>query len=379
MHTTLHQPVRFVIALLVSLPAALSAASVEERLQQLESRLTAITEENAALRQKLGEPAPFAVTVAGKEKSLSIGGYLQLQAEAGDSPDARFPAEDRFLLRRARLTLKGSFVENLDFVLQSEFGNGNLAANAGNRAQLTDLYVVWNKFDRANVTLGQFKTPYGYEQLMSDTKGLLIERSLPNDRLTLSRQTGAMVSGEIIDDRLTYAAGLFNGNSVNNGGNDNDNFAYVGRLAGTLVDRKKLKLTAGANAFQSSDTNPLGFTGDRTGLGFDLQAKSGRFDAAAEWLRTESSPDAGTNFTAEGWSALAAYQLIQKKLQAVVRYEVYDPNTDVSGDDGDVWTVGFNYFIKGDDLKLSLNYLLGDPAGSLSDQGRLLARMQIIF
>jgi len=148
---------------------------------------------------------------------------------------------------------------------------------------------------------------------MADTKGLLIERSLPNDRLTLSRQTGAMLSGEIIEDRLTYSAGLFNGNGVNNGGNDNDHFAYVGRLAGTVVDNKKLKLTAGANAFRTSDTNPLGFTGDRTGLGFDLQAKAGRFDATAEWLRTLSSPDAGADFTAAGWSVLAGYQLVPKK------------------------------------------------------------------
>jgi phosphate-selective porin OprO and OprP len=372
-------PVRALLALTVGLPALLSANTVEERLLQLETRLSAITEENAALREKLGEPSPIPVTIAGKEKSLSIGGYLQLQAEAGDSPDARFPAEDRFLLRRARLTLKGSLVENLDFVFQSEFGSGSLGTNTGNRAQLSDLYVIWNKFDYANVTLGQFKTPYGYEQLMSDTKGLLIERSLPNDRLTLSRQVGAMLSGEIIEDRLNYSAGLFNGNGVNNGGNDNDQFAYVGRLTGTIINNKKFKLTAGANAFQSDDTNPLGFTGDRTGTGLDLQAKAGRFDATAEWLRTKSSPDVGADTTAEGWSVLLGYHLIAKKLQAVVRYETFDPNTDVSGDDSDLWTVGFNYFLKGDDLKLSLNYLLGDPAGPLSDQGRLLARVQVIF
>lgn len=110
-----------------------------------------------------------------------------------------------------------------------------------------------------------------------------------------------------------------------------------------------------------------------------MQVKSGRFDAAAEWLRTKSSPDATADFTASGWSAIAGYHVIPKKLQAVVRYETYDPNTAVSGDESDTWTVGFNYFIKGDDLKFSLNYLLGDPAGPLSDQGRLLARMQVIF
>lgn len=381
--TTPKRHFRPLLVVLCSIPALLPAATVEERLLELESKITALSGENTSLRRQLGidsgKNAPVFVTAAGKEKSLSVGGYLQLQAEAGDAPDARFPAEDRFLLRRARLTLKGSFAEDLDFVFQSEFGNGNLATTANSRSQLTDLYLVWNKYDYANVTFGQFKTPYGYEQLVADTKGLLVERSLPSDRLTLSRQIGAMVSGDIIKDRLAYAVALFNGNGVNQGGNDNDQFAYVGRVSGTIVDRKKLKLTAGTNAFQSSDTNPLGFTGDRTGFGLDAQAQSGRFDGVVEWLQTKSSPDAGIDSTAQGWSVLGAYYLVPKKLQAVVRYEMFDPNTDVSANEGDVWTVGFNYYLKGNDLKFSLNYLLGDPAGALSDQGRLLARVQVIF
>ncbi len=41
--------------------------------------------------------------------------------------------------------------------------------------------------------------------------------------------------------------------------------------------------------------------------------------------------------------------------------------------------LGFNDFPTSDDLKLSLNHLLGDPAGPPSDQGRLFACMQNIF
>lgn len=373
---------RLLLALLCASPALLSAATVEQRLLELEAKLDALADENAALRRQLGiEPgknAPVFVTAAGKTKSLSIGGYLQLQGEAGDAPDSRFPAEDRFLIRRARLTLKGSFAEDFDFVFQSEFGSGSLGTTANYRAQLTDLYVVWNKLDFANVTFGQFKTPNGYEQLQADTRGLLIERSLPNDRLTLSRQIGAMVSGDVLDDRLSYAVALFNGNGVNQGGNDNDHFAYVGRVSGKIVDRKNLRVTAGANAFHSSD-NTTALIGDRVGHGFDLQASSGRFDFAGEWLQIKSSPDAGADFTARGWSVLAGYYLVPKKFQAVARYETYDPHTGVSDNEGDLWTLGFNYYIKGNDLKLSLNYLLGDPAGPLSDQGRILARMQVIF
>ena len=362
----------------LAIPPAL-AATVEERLGQLETQLETIAAENAALRQKLGEAAPVFVTASGKEKSLAIGGYIQVQGEAGDAPDSRFPEEDRLLVRRARLTVKGSFAENIDFVFQSEFGNGNLGTTANYRAQLTDLYLRWTRHDFAHVTVGQFKTPFGYEQLVSDTKTLFIERSLPNDRLTLSRQIGAMVSGDIVEDRLDYAVGLFNGNGVNRGGNDNDQFTYVGRLAGTVYESEKIRLTAGANAFAADTATSGGAAGERDGLGLDVQVRAGRLDLGAEWLRAESAPDTGADSTADGWSAHVAWQLVPKKFQLLTRFETYDPNTSVAGDDGEVWTVGCNYFVKGDDIKLSLNYLLGDPAGAEDDQGRLLARAQIIF
>jgi phosphate-selective porin OprO and OprP len=377
-------PRRLLASALFVLPLLLSAATVEERLQELESKVSTLSTENTVLRRQLGVDSAKAsaafLTAQGKEKSLAIGGYLQFQGEFGDAPDSRFPAEDRLLIRRARLGVKGSFVEDVDFVMQAEFGSGKLGPTAGYSAQLTDVYVVWNKFDQANVTLGQFKTPYGYEQLLSDTKLPLVERSLPSDKLTLSRQIGAMLSGDFFDKRLHYSAGLFNGTGTNTNTNDNDSFTYVGRVNGVIVDRSKLKLTAGTNVFQSHDTAPApGFTGSRHGLGFDVQAVSGPLTLGAEWLQTSSDPDAGAKSTAEGWSALAGYQIIPKKLQAVVRYETFDPKDTVTGDESDVWTIGFNYYLKGEDLKLSLNYLLGDPAGPLSDQGRLLARVQVIF
>lgn len=370
------------LAILGLTPAVLSAASVEERLADLETRLGALSAENADLRRQLDtvaeKQAAVVVVPSGKEQKLSIGGYLQMQGETGDAPDSRFPENDRFLVRRARLTVKGEFAEHIDFTLQSEFGNGNLSANSGYRAQLTDAFVRWNKFDFATVTFGQFKTPYGYEQLLSDTKLPFVERSLPNDRLTLSRQIGLMVSGDIIADRLAYAVGVFNGNNVNNGGNDNENFMTVGRLSGTPVKTEKLTLALGANAYASDDGVNAAAV-QRDGRGVDAQLKAGRFDAGAEWLQTDYNPAAGASYVSEGWSAQAGYFVVAKKLRAGLRYETYDPDTAVADDESSTWTCGLTWFLKGDDLKLALNYLLGDPAGALDDQGRLLFQAQVIF
>ena len=379
----MHRAISSLTALLVILPPLpASAASIEDRLMALEAKLSQLAEENAALKRQIGSEAkrsaPTSVTAAGKAQTLSIGGYLQANAEAGDAPDSRFPAHDRFIIRRARVTLKGSFAEKFDFIFQSDFGNNAVGGVAGYRAQITDLAITWRSYEHAQVTVGQFKTPYGYEQLLADTKTLTVERSLPNDFLTLSRQIGAMVSGSILEKRVTYSAGLFNGNGVNQGFNDNDQFLYVGRLNGTAVRNDHLTLDLAANAFTTTDTGAV-FSGTRNGVGFDAQACMGPAGLYAEWFQTRYDRAVGLSNDARGWSLLGTWMLVPKALQAVLRYETIDPNRAVANDDAHLWTLGANYYLKGDDLKISINYLLGDPAGPLSDQGRLLGRMQVIF
>lgn len=87
--------------------------------------------------QSLGTVKP-----AGREPTLTIGGLLQIQAEAGDKGDARFGNDnDRFYLRRARLNATGRFLEEFDFRLEGEFA-GTLTNTSGLRAQLTDAFVT---------------------------------------------------------------------------------------------------------------------------------------------------------------------------------------------------------------------------------------------
>jgi hypothetical protein len=45
----------------------------------------------------------------------------------------------------------------------------------------------------------------------------------------------------------------------------------------------------------------------------------------------------------------------------------------------DRWTFGFNYLIKGDDLKLQVDYLLTNAAGLEDKQNKIVCRFQIMF
>lgn len=391
---------------------AVPALTLEERMNALEKNLQALQKENTELKTQLGYDGKTPLVVvkpAGKEKSLKVGGYLQAQYEAGDAPDARYTGiEDRFLIRRARVNVSGTFKEDFDFKVEGDFGANAVSEQTAYRAQISDAFINWNKYEFANVKFGQFKTPFGYEQLIADTKLTTVERSLPNDRLTDNRQIGLGVSGDFLKKRLSYSAGVFNGSGVNNSFNDNESYLWAGRISGVAFNGKiaerDSRVAVGVNALTSRDKgiskpgfgidSVAGgavdnlFTGQRASYGIDAQAKWWLFGLEAEYLLSHFEPSnrvPSDDFDADGWYVMATADVWPQRLQALVKFERFDPNRDLDNtgsatfDSSDVWTFGLNYFFKGDDLKLSLNYLLGNAAGARDNQGRFFARMQVVF
>ena len=144
---------------------------------------------------------------------------------------------DRFRLRRARINLTGDFAEQFDFKMEGDFANSD-GTNGGRTAfSATDIWINWHQFPGAQIKVGQYKAPFGLEQLTPDTTLLTIERTLPTGAITPDRQIGAELWGKPFTgiwpeqkDLLTYYAGIFNGNGRNITVNDNNEFMYVGRL-----------------------------------------------------------------------------------------------------------------------------------------------------
>lgn len=385
------------------LGAALAHAqspTVEERLARVEAAIARIEsklnetvsadelaptlKEFSDLTRQLGwdGKTPLSVVkVGGNEQKLTLGGFVHAQFETGGAPDTRYTGiNDRFLMRRTRVNLAGSFAENTAFKIEADFGNNSIATKTGISGQLTDAFVNWTPDSRASLRFGQFKTPFGYEQLQADTKTYTIERSLPNDRLTISRQIGAMLYGDAIPKRFSYSLGAFNGTGVNVSSNDNQKFLWVGRVNGIAYEGKlgsqKARLSLGGDYFTTKDKGT--FIGRREGYSYDAQFTVGPAELQAEWLRNTQHPTTGANVTADGWSVLGAYTFA-KRWQGVVRYENYDSNTATAATTSNLWTFGLNFLLKGDDLKFSLNYLQGDPASPVPSDHRLLGRIQVVF
>lgn len=384
------------LGLSLALSARAAEPTIEERLQTLEAKMQALAKENADLKKQLGfkeEKVPVLVTPAGKETKLSVGGFLQAQGEFGRAADPRWAGvKDRFFFRRARIYVAGSFAEYfVDFKAELDLQGNTLGASTGNLARANEIFVQWRKYDYANVRFGQIKPAFGAEQLASDTKLFAIERTLPNDRLTDGRQLALSLGGDLFGKQAGYLVVIGNGSGSNGSANDNSKFQKSARVFIIPISTKEDKLVFGTSGLWTEDvgvaksgfgfTGNL-FTGERSAWGVDAQWTHGPFDVSAEWLHNTFKPANATpsaRFDAEGWQVTAAYFVVPKKLQLLLRREEFDPNTALGGNTIRSWTGGVNWLILGEDLRLMLDYIHGDVPGSTTDGGRWLTRLQVLF
>src|SRR5213595_888185 len=375
------------------------------------------------------EKAPVYVQQRGSEYKLTLGGYIQMNFEDGDVSafEGRFgltALKDRFRLRRARLNLTGDFAEQFEFKIEGDFENSDGISSNRTAFSGTDIFINWHAIPEANIKVGQWKAPFGLEQITPDQFLLTIERSLPTGAITPERQIGVQIWGKPFTnlwpqekDLVTYYAGIFNGNGRNTTVNDNNNFMLVGRLE-LLPFKGKLfgqasSLKLGADILNSRDdpgTNisqtlnlkvnadgslsPFTLPGadERTAWSVDEWLNIGPFDLIAEYFQEDVDGRAlagvapgFADFEPSGWHVQGSYFLIPKKLQAVVKWEALNPGQ--FGNDGiHSITGGLNYYIHGDDLKLMVDYIHtwsdfreANPEFGEDQFDEVIGRVQVMF
>src|SRR5213596_2448019 len=216
------------IVLLTPQPMCAQSSSDRARLEKLERAVELLAKQNAELQAEIKslkketasvpdgkfkkkvtydgktyvekavveEKPPVYVQQRGPELKLVLGGFIQMNFEDGDVSafEGRFgqtALKDRFRLRRARINLTGDFAEQFDFKMEGDFENSD-GTSPSNRTDFsgTDIWLNWHRFPAAQIKVGQYKAPFGLEQLTPDTSLFIIERSLPTGAITPERQIG---------------------------------------------------------------------------------------------------------------------------------------------------------------------------------------------
>ena len=281
----------------------------------------------------------------------------------------------------------------------------------GGSAALRDAYIEADYYDWATPRIGQYKIPFDREFLTSAFNLQLIDRSIVSNAFSLQRDIGAQLSGDFIQDRLNYSAGIFNGSGANQN-NVNNTFMYVGRMVYTpfgsypysqsaldIPDTPKLALgVAGAYlpslepgerktlAGPLGNTNILSVESDVYQLAADLAFKYQNFSFEGGYQFRSIDPDEQTPFgkeNAQGFYLQGGYFVIPKKFELAARYAFVDPDDPNQNDDNkqEEYTGGLNYYMYGHDLKLQADYSFfrNETETGDQDENQVQAMMTLAF
>ncbi len=284
----------------------------------------------------------------GGDFSFQAGGRLDVEAAAYD--EDKQDLGDGTDFRRARMYLRGTLARDFDYLFEYEFAD-TTTRNRG----ITDAYLRYKGFAPALLTVGNFKMPFGMEQLTSDNTTLFLERGV-NDILTPGRGIGAELRSA--GTNWSLAGGVFGekpDGDVDKEGDEGWNVAARGTYAPILTSDAVLHLGAGARRHEPDDsTNALRFrskpesnvtgvflvdsgllanTDHFTSANVELAGLWGPVTFQTEYMRTALNGDEASNdVDFSGWYAQAAWLLTGERRPYKAAEGVFDrviPNASV--------------------------------------------------
>jgi phosphate-selective porin OprO/OprP len=302
-----------------------------------------------------------------------------------------------FRIRRAKLKLEGWFwiapevapspriLPKLSYELQLNWAAlganvGAQPANAG--ALLEDANIAWDPqgLGKFRIVFGQYKVPFGRQQLTSSGNQQFVDRSLVADEYERGRDIGVSVQGAIWSNKIEYRAGVFNGNGLNRPSNDNDKFQYNARLMWQPNGNQVLGQRAWVSGslyseadFESTTTALYAFglsfesnNFHRTTTGDDLKSTIGGvdgvykfkgFSTTGEYFFRRRTPETAAKFDSNGGYLQAGMMLNRfRTWEGVVRYGEREVSDLVANDDITEIRGGINYYYRRHTLKLQMDF-----------------------
>ncbi|MHB1462481.1 MAG: porin [Armatimonadota bacterium] len=358
-----------------------------------EDDAAAVRAEVALIRQD-EEAAKKSAPVTGK-RPIKLSGYVQERYTSSNQDGAN----DFLDAKRVRLSLAGEAATRVDFKLQLDFAGSRkglteatLTPNADptkiklgtksavfGKPLLLDAVIGYTFQNDSRLAIGQFKLPFGLENLTSSTNLDTINRTLTTESLVPGRDTGnqgrdigvlwsgAKPLGKDGVQSIDYSLGLFNGAGINVG-DDNGRKDPAARVVWNFGP-------AGAHIGASYFDGAVGLANTahkRTGT--ELVYAKGPYTLKGEYVWGKDA-----DVEKKGWYTTLVRQW-SASTQGVIRYDQIDPNTSVADDYTGVLTIGFNRFLTKDgSTRWQLNYETRSGQGTQPSYNQLLAQFQTQF
>lgn len=210
-------------------------ALLSNRVAALEERLAAMEQQAAASTNNLRAywKNGFILEQPDKAFRLQLGGRVQLDTAFYDADPELEAANDEFndgvKFRRARLHLRGTMYDQVDFVAEYDFAGSTTFRSV--YLGLRGVPLV------GNLRIGHMIEPFGLEEYCSNNFIVFLERGLTS-AFTPAENTGAMVFDTAANERMTWAAGVFKDTGALGDSVSNEQFAVTARLTGLPYARE---------------------------------------------------------------------------------------------------------------------------------------------
>ena len=358
----------------------------------------------------------FQFTTADKKFRLHLESRFQFRfASPGDQNpltlDDLETEEPVFKINRARLKVGGhAFDKSLKYYWEYELAQGNLL----------DFRLMFEKLDALKIKIGQWKTYYNRERVVSSGKQQMAERSIITRPFTIDRQQGISLYGNLFPETtasLTYHLSVLTGTGRGSFQNDDSHLMYVGRVQWNFLKRElgmtssdlewhekpTALLAVGALTNRSPFTRfsqagggqLIGFTEGVAGQyrvnqglletalmykGFAWQSEL-HFKEIKDRVNLTQTTLLGSYYQA-GYFFSNLWELIPQPLELAARYARYTPNRDFSDLIEEEFTIALNWFFKGHRNKLTTEFTVFDfetEIGSIKRNSRIRVQWDISF
>ncbi len=299
-----------------------------------------------------------------------------------------------FRIRRAKLKFEGWFYKpTLEYEFQANWTD---VVNTPAAQIVEDANIDWDisKKKAFRVRFGQFKAPFGRQQLTSSGSQQFVDRAIQDARLNDARETGLALWGTLLTNKIDWRVMASNGNGRSQVLNDNAKFLYTGRVMwqaigntrmnqwgsgallteGDLGDSVNGPLLALAGQFSNNDRH-FATTGNdlkNTTWALDYTFKYKGFATVGEYGDRKSEPETGREFHDKGLLLQASYAFKAPGIpgasfwELAFRYAKVDPSSIVDNNDRDEIGGALNYYYNRHNLKIQADYrqLKDDAANS---------------
>jgi hypothetical protein len=330
----------------------------------------------AAIKQQEAEAKKksFQIT-SGKALQIAGSGHIRYQylEEEGKI--------DGFDIRRAYLDFKGAITPYWGYRLQSDFAG---------TPKIVDIYTELKLNDKLNFTMGQQLLPFSLNNVTSNTKLELADRSQVVEALTSrkgdvlgdnnGRDIGITAYGSLLSinnlNLIEYRIGIFNGSGINKA-DLNEAKDVAGRLL--LHPIKGLDLGGSYFTGWTPDSATLNNKTVPAQLG-QRQRVGGEISYTYKFLNVKAEYITGTDgkVNKSGYYGQLSAYVIPNKLQVAGRYDTYDKDVDKDDNISTNITLGANYLINPNAV-LQIAYTIKQEEGTSVDNNAGAVQLQISF